>query len=197
MTRPGHRPRPAAQTLRAAATGTGLLLASLMVIRLYLPPFRPCLRISRAGPEGTPRRLLRWSFSQSFHQGLLQPTRPHSTECLPNLSCPDPTGAVWAEDGQLSPKQQVAGSSPARGTGHPSPQVRRLERLGAGVVTATPRGCTARGCTALDDPNIASWLDSRLLSRLTRSGLPGPFSRRCLIQSGPGARFVASWLQVH
>ena len=34
------------------------------------------------------------SFPQSFHQALLQPTRPHSTECRPNLSCLDPTGTV-------------------------------------------------------------------------------------------------------
>src|SRR4029453_16013694 len=30
-----------------------------------------------------------WAVSQSFHQALVQPTRPHSTECLPNLSCLD------------------------------------------------------------------------------------------------------------
>ena len=34
------------------------------------------------------------SFSRSFHQALLQPTRPYSTECRPNLSCLEPTGAV-------------------------------------------------------------------------------------------------------
>jgi hypothetical protein len=48
--------------------------------RLYLPDRRYCL--------------LWWSFSRSFHQALLQPTRPYSTECLPNLSCPKPHGAV-------------------------------------------------------------------------------------------------------
>jgi hypothetical protein len=53
-----------------------------------------------AGRERSPdvpdpaHRLLRWSFSWSFHQALLQPTRPHSTECPPNLSCLDRTGAV-------------------------------------------------------------------------------------------------------
>jgi cystathionine beta-lyase len=37
--------------------------------------------------------LLRWSFWRSFHQALLQPTRPHWAESRPNLSCLDPTGA--------------------------------------------------------------------------------------------------------
>src|SRR5215211_4873310 len=36
-----------------------------------------------------PHRLLWWSFSRSFHQALLQPTRAHSTECLPILTCPE------------------------------------------------------------------------------------------------------------
>src|SRR5215218_1243460 len=36
-----------------------------------------------------PHRLLWWSCSRSFHQALLQPIRPHSTECLPNLTRPD------------------------------------------------------------------------------------------------------------
>jgi hypothetical protein len=39
-----------------------------------------------------PHRLLRWSFWRSFHQALLQPTRPHWAESRPNLSCLDPTG---------------------------------------------------------------------------------------------------------
>jgi hypothetical protein len=39
-----------------------------------------------------PHRLLWWSVSQSLHHALLHPPRPHSTECLPNLSCLDPTG---------------------------------------------------------------------------------------------------------
>ncbi len=53
-----------------------------------------------AGPGRSPdvpepgHRLLRWSFSRSFHQALLQPTRPHWAESRPNLSCLDPTGAV-------------------------------------------------------------------------------------------------------
>ena len=55
----------------------------------------------------------RRSFPQSFHQALLQPTRPHWPESPPNLSWLDPTGTGSAEYGQLSPKQQVAGSSPA------------------------------------------------------------------------------------
>jgi hypothetical protein len=50
-----------------------------------------------------------WSFSRSFHQSLLQPTRPHSTECLPHLTCPEPTGPERAEDGQSSPKQRRIG----------------------------------------------------------------------------------------
>src|SRR5829696_8677744 len=67
-----------------------------------------------AGPGRSPdvpdpgHRLLRLSFPRSFHQALLHPTRPHSTECLPNLSCLDSTGAVSAEDGQLSPKQLLS-----------------------------------------------------------------------------------------
>ena len=45
-------------------------------------------------PVYTSHRLLRWTFSRSFHQALLQPTRRHSTEWLPNPTCPDPTGLV-------------------------------------------------------------------------------------------------------
>jgi hypothetical protein len=54
------------------------------------------LTLEPGTPQRTPMplRLLWWSFSQSFHQGLLQPTRPHSTECLLNLTCLEPTGAV-------------------------------------------------------------------------------------------------------
>jgi hypothetical protein len=82
----------AAQTSERLRPAPGVLLVSLMVIRLYLPPFRPCLRISRAGPEGTPRRLLRWSFSQSFHRPQLHPTRPDSPESSPNLTWLDRIG---------------------------------------------------------------------------------------------------------
>jgi hypothetical protein len=39
-----------------------------------------------------PHCLLRWSFSRSFHQALLNRTRPDSTESLPNLTWPDRTG---------------------------------------------------------------------------------------------------------
>src|SRR4029453_8260389 len=46
-------------------------------------------------------------------------TRAHWPESPPNLSCLEPTGTGSAEYGQLSPKQQAAGSSPARGTGSP------------------------------------------------------------------------------
>ena len=45
--------------------------------------------------QGTlPHGLPGWSFSQSFHQAVLQPTRPHSQASPPNLSCLDPTGPV-------------------------------------------------------------------------------------------------------
>ena len=46
-------------------------------------------------------RLLRWSFWRSFHQALLQPTRPHWAESRPNLSCLEPTGTVRVEYGQV------------------------------------------------------------------------------------------------
>jgi hypothetical protein len=68
-----------------------------------------------------PHRLLRRSFSRSFHQALLNRTRPDSTESRPTLTCPDPTGPERTEDWQFPPKQQVAGSSPARA---PERQVR-------------------------------------------------------------------------
>ena len=42
----------------------------------------------------SPHCLLWWAVSQSFHQALLQSTRPHATERLANLSCLDPTGPV-------------------------------------------------------------------------------------------------------
>jgi hypothetical protein len=45
----------------------------------------------RSGTAGTPRRLLSWSFSRSFHRPQLQPTRAHWPEAQPNLSCLDPT----------------------------------------------------------------------------------------------------------
>jgi hypothetical protein len=62
----------------------------------------PCLSVH----QGVTTRLSLhwWSFSRSFHQALLQPTRPHWAESRPNLSCLDPTGTVRAEYGQLSPK---------------------------------------------------------------------------------------------
>src|SRR5215216_7160189 len=41
-----------------------------------------------------PYRLLWWSFSRSFHQTLLDRTRPQATECLPNLTCLDPIRPV-------------------------------------------------------------------------------------------------------
>ena len=47
-----------------------------------------------AGPTPCPHGLLSWSFLRSFHQAVLPPTRPHSTECLPNLSCLHPTGPI-------------------------------------------------------------------------------------------------------
>jgi hypothetical protein len=60
---------------------------------------------------------------------------------------------------ETSPKQQVAGSSPARGT---------RTSIIAGQAVGTPRGRSRhrrpRRCTALDDPNNASWLDNRLPS---------------------------------
>ena len=80
----------------------------------HRPPSGQPARI-RSGTAGTPRRLLSWSFSRSFHRSQLQPTRAHWPESQPNLSCLDPTGTGSAEYRQLSPKQQVAGSSPARG----------------------------------------------------------------------------------
>jgi hypothetical protein len=46
------------------------------------------------------------SFSRSFHQALLDPTRPCWPELPPNLTSPDPTGPERTEDGQLSPKQR-------------------------------------------------------------------------------------------
>jgi hypothetical protein len=69
----------------------------------------------RSETAGTPRRLLSWSFSRSFHRPQLQPTRAHWPESQPNLSCLDPTGTGSAEYRQLSPKQQVARSSRAMG----------------------------------------------------------------------------------
>jgi hypothetical protein len=63
------------------------------------------------------------------------------------VSCA-PSAPVAQGTEQLSPKQQVAGSSPARGTGYLSSQVRRTRRF-------SREGCypRPRGCTALDDPN--------------------------------------------
>jgi hypothetical protein len=52
--------------------------------------------------------LLRWSFWRSFHQALLQPTRPHWPESRPNLTCLEPIGTGSAEYGQLSPKQECS-----------------------------------------------------------------------------------------
>jgi hypothetical protein len=51
---------------------------------------------------------------------------------------------------QLSPKQQVAGSSPARGTRHPWSQVRRARE-----VASRGRRPRPRRCTALNEPNNA------------------------------------------
>jgi hypothetical protein len=49
-------------------------------------------------------------------QAVLRRTTPHWPESRPDLTWLDPTGPYRPEDGQSSPKQQVAGSSPARGT---------------------------------------------------------------------------------
>jgi hypothetical protein len=100
--------------------------------------------------------LLRWSFSRSFHRPQLKLTRPDSPETPPNLTWPDPTEPERTEDWQLSPKQQVAGSSPARGTKRPSSQVRRVRQP-----SREGRHPRPRHCTALDDLNNASWLKHR------------------------------------
>jgi aldo/keto reductase family protein len=70
--------------------------AASLVIRYSTPPTRVShARVTPAatghGPDHYPNH---WAVSQSFHQALLQPTRPHSTESPPNLSCLDLTGAV-------------------------------------------------------------------------------------------------------
>jgi hypothetical protein len=66
---------------------------------------------------------------------------------------------------QLSPKQQVAGSSPARGTKYPSSQVRRPRRASREVV-AVVLGVAQRSTT----PNNGLWLKHRPL----RPRLPHP-----------------------
>jgi hypothetical protein len=93
----------------------------------------------RAGtPQRTPMplRLLWWSFSRSFHRTLLQPTRPHSTECLPNLTCLEPTGTGSAEDWQLSPKQRRTRrrASRPRIPNPPPNHIRRRRRSWSGGV---------------------------------------------------------------
>jgi hypothetical protein len=53
----------------------------------------PTLPVRNQSGRSTPlHRLLCWSFWQSFHQALLNRTRPDSTESLPNLTWPDRTG---------------------------------------------------------------------------------------------------------
>jgi hypothetical protein len=70
-----------------------------------------------SGGRGSRRR--RRSFRWTFHRPQLHPTRPDSPESPPNLTSTDLAGPHRPEDRQLSPKQQVAGSSPARVPGHP------------------------------------------------------------------------------
>jgi hypothetical protein len=115
----------------------------------------------RSGTAGTPRRLLSWSFSRSFHRPQLQPTRAHWPESQPNLSWLDPTGTSSAEYRQLSPKQQVAGSSPARGT-----QVRittgQAPRNGP---SASDQACRHALHSAQPADNFALWLTHRMLHR--------------------------------
>jgi hypothetical protein len=63
--------------------------------------------------------------SQSFHQALLQPTRPHSTECLPDLTCPEQperrerkigsyllTAGCWFESCKGTPRHIVPAQTP-------------------------------------------------------------------------------------
>jgi hypothetical protein len=52
------------------------------------------LPVRSQASRGNTHCLLRWAVSQSFHQALLHPTRPHWPESRPNLTCLDPTGAV-------------------------------------------------------------------------------------------------------
>jgi hypothetical protein len=69
----------AAQTSGRLRPAPGVLLLSLMVVRLYLPPFRLAGAYPERGRRAPPRRLLRWSFWRSFHQAYIC-TQPDRTQ---------------------------------------------------------------------------------------------------------------------
>src|SRR4029453_14851581 len=58
----------------------------------------PWTRLIAGEPEQTRRGRIQRAFSPSFHQALLHPTRPHWTESLPDLTCPDLPGPLGGED---------------------------------------------------------------------------------------------------
>ena len=87
--------------------------ASITPVSLSRCPTTPTSHHPTPSPEIGRRPLLLnapgshcWSFSRSFHRPQLQPTRPHWPESGHNLTWLDHTGAVCAQDGQLSPKQR-------------------------------------------------------------------------------------------
>jgi len=117
------------------------------------PRWRP-----EPSPSGLPPRSIRRVVSRASRSALRRTARGQRiTLASRSVATSNFTlrHSVYAE---TSPKQQVAGSSPARGTEPLSSQVKRYRKTRSRG--RHPRRCR---CTALDDPNNASWLQHRPL----------------------------------